>query len=291
VETLIIGAVLVGAGIIVLTLHVASLATPAHGVDRSLQLITGAASAGAHRADGDAASTRGAVQRLALRLLPASRFSHLPRHWNMAGGPVRWPVERIIAAKGLAAVGGLLFVLMLRPGALLWALVVAAATFFVPDLLLYNAAQKRQEQIRRKLADSLDILAVIVEAGLPLDSAVEQIAAETAGPVADEFHRVIQERNFGVPVSEALTNAARRNDVQELNAFVSAITQAERLGIPVAAVIREQTVNLRIARRQRAQEKAQKVPVKIIFPLLLFIFPVVFIVVIGPAVVSFVSGS
>jgi tight adherence protein C len=284
--TLMVGALLATAGIALLTFHVGSLASPAQGVNKSLDLIV--------RTSGEAQKTRRSQQRsgptaLLLRLLPTSRFSHLVRHWERSGSPARWPVERVVAAKGLAAVGAFVLTLLLTAGSFGWALLLAVIGFLVPDLLMYNAASKRQALLRRDLADSLDILAVIVEAGLPLDSAIDQIAQETDGPVAHEFRRVIQERNFGIPVVEALMNAAHRNDVAEFSAFVSAISQAEKLGVPVAAVIREQTVNLRIARRQHAHEKAQKVPVKIIFPLLLLIFPVMFIVVIAPAIISAMS--
>jgi tight adherence protein C len=283
--TLMLGAILATAGIGLLTFHVGSLSSPAQGVNKSLDLIV--------RTSGEAQKTRRSSRSgpttVLLRLLPTSRFSHLMRHWERAGSPARWPVERVVAAKGLAATGAFVLTLLLTGGSFGWSLLLAAIGFFLPDLLMFNAASKRQTLLRRDLADSLDILAVIVEAGLPLDSAIDQIAQETDGPVSHEFKRVIQERNFGIPVVEALMNAAHRNDVAEFSAFVSAIGQAEKLGVPVAAVIREQTVNLRIARRQHAHEKAQKVPVKIIFPLLLLIFPVMFIVVITPAIISAMS--
>jgi tight adherence protein C len=280
--TLVLGALLAAAGIILLTFHVGSFAAPTHGVSRSLDLIV----RGNGEKDGPASRGAFGSTKLMRRLLPTSRFSHLIKHWERAGSPARWPVERVVAAKGLTAICALVITLLLSSGSLVWAFLVAAAAFFLPDLLMFNAASKRQVLLRRDLADSLDILAVIVEAGLPLDTAIDQIAQETSGPVAHEFRRVIQERNFGVPVVEALMSAARRNDVTEFSAFVSAISQADRLGVPVAAVIREQTVNLRITRRQHAHEKAQKVPVKIIFPLLLLIFPVMFIVVIAPAIIT-----
>jgi tight adherence protein C len=284
--TLMLGGLLATAGIVLLTIHVGSLSSPVQGVGRSLDLIVSGSS--------DTQTSRRPPSRVGpvgflVRMLPTSRFSHLLRHWERAGSPAQWPVERVVAAKGLAAISALVLALLLTGGSFLWALLMAGIGFLVPDLLMFNAASKRQVQLRRDLADSLDILAVIVEAGLPLDTAVEQIAQETHGPVAHEFQRVIQERNFGVPIVEALMSAARRNDVTEFSAFVSAIGQAEKLGVPVAAVIREQTVNLRIARRQHAHEKAQKVPVKIIFPLLLLIFPVMFIVVIAPAIISAMS--
>jgi tight adherence protein C len=286
-NTLALGALLATAGIILLAFHVGSFASPTHGVSRSLDLI---ARGSADTTSRSRSSQRSLSTTLLLRLLPTARFSHLQRQWERAGSPTRWPVERVVASKGLTAITALIVTLLLTAGSLRWALAIATAAFFLPDLLMFNAASKRQVQLRRDLADSLDILAVIVEAGLPLDTAIEQIAQETEGPVAHEFQRVIQERNFGVPVVEALMAAAQRNDVTEFSAFVSAINQAEKLGVPVASVIREQTVNLRIARRQYAHEKAQKVPVKIIFPMLLLIFPVMFIVVIGPAIISIVGG-
>ncbi|MPZ59683.1 MAG: hypothetical protein GEU93_00015 [Propionibacteriales bacterium] len=162
----------------------------------------------------------------------------------------------------------------------------AAVGFYVPDLLLYNAGVKRQDQIRRSLAEAMDMLTVCVEAGLGFDAALAQVARKTDGPLARELSRVLQEMQLGTARLEALRALGERSTVPELQAFVSAILQSDGLGVPIADVLREQSREMRTKRRQLAEEKAQKIPVKILFPMLLFIFPALFVVVIGPGAIQ-----
>jgi tight adherence protein C len=196
----------------------------------------------------------------------------------------------VLALKTAGAVGlggfGLLIWLLSRSGTglLLFAL-LAALGYWLADLLLYNTGVKRQEVMRRAAPDALDMLTVCVEAGLGFDAGVAQVADNTKGPLAAEFARVLKEIQLGRSRTEAFTDLAERTDVGEIKSFVSALVQADRLGVPIAAVLREQAHELRVRRRQRAEEKAQKVPVKIIFPVLVCIFPVFFIIVIGPGAI------
>jgi tight adherence protein C len=162
----------------------------------------------------------------------------------------------------------------------------AAAGFFIPDLLVYNAGVKRQQLIRKALPDALDLLTVCVEAGLGFDAAVAQVARNTKGPVAEEFARVLQEMQFGMSRVQALRAMVNRATAPDLRTFVSALVQAAELGIPIADVLREQAREMRTKRRQRAEEQAQKVPVKILVPLILFIMPALFIVILGPGVIN-----
>jgi tight adherence protein C len=162
---------------------------------------------------------------------------------------------------------------------------MAALGYWLADLLLYNSGLKRQEAMRRAAPDALDMLTVCVEAGLGFDAGLSQVADNTTGPLAAEFARVLKEIQLGQSRTEAFTDMAERCDVMEIKSFVAALVQADRLGVPIAAVLREQAGELRIRRRQRAEEKAQKVPVKIIFPVLFCIFPVFFIIVIGPGAI------
>ena len=129
----------------------------------------------------------------------------------------------------------------------------------------------------------MDLLTISVEAGLGFDAALSQVAKNTEGPLAGEFFRVLQEMQIGKTRAEAFRALAERTTVPELRAFVSSLVQADQFGIPIAKVLREQSKELRVKRRQVAEEKAQKVPVKIMVPLVLFIFPVIFIVILGPA--------
>jgi tight adherence protein C len=223
---------------------------------------------------------------LALRLSPAGVTSTLQRRLDLAGNPARWTPDRILAVKGLGllALGGLgglyglpsLGLLVLCGG------LGAAAGFFLPDVLLRNAGSKRQARIQALLPDALDLLTVCVEAGLGFDAALGQVARNTGGPLAAEFARALQEMQIGASRGQALRAMVARTTVPELRAFVSALVQAGELGIAVTMVLREQASQMRLRRRQRAEEKAQKVPVKILFPLIFCLFPALFVVILGP---------
>ena len=224
---------------------------------------------------------------LAARLSPSGTGERLVRQLDSAGNPKGWTVESILGAKGAAllifGVLGLVFGGGFAPKGLLIALAAAALGFFLPDLLLYNIVVKRQEELSRGLSDALDMLTVCVEAGQGFDAALMQVARSVTGPVGGEFTRALQEIQIGKPRGEAFVSMARRNNVTELRTFVTALVQADRLGLPIGGVLREQANQMRLIRRQRAEEKAMKVPVKILFPMLLCIFPAMFIVIIGPA--------
>jgi tight adherence protein C len=227
---------------------------------------------------------------LAVRLSPAGIATTLQRRLDLAGNPSRWTPDRILAAKGLGLfiLGGLGGLYGLRTIGLLivGAAVAATAGFFLPDILLYNAGVKRQEKMQKALPDALDLLTVCVEAGLGFDAALAQVARNTTTPLAAEFSRVLQEMQIGKSRSQALRSMTDRTTVPELRSFVSALVQAGELGITIADVLREQAKEMRLRRRQRAEEKAQKVPVKILFPLVFCLFPSLFIVIIGPGGIS-----
>ena len=164
----------------------------------------------------------------------------------------------------------------------LFAVVGAAACFFLPDLLIYNLGLKRQEETSKSLADALDMLTVCVEAGQGFDAALLQVARNVDGPISGEFARVLSEIQIGKSRGEAFSAMGDRVTLPEVKNFITALVQADRLGLPIAGVLREQTAAMRLARRQKAEEKAQKVTVKILFPLMLCILPALFVVVIGP---------
>jgi tight adherence protein C len=166
------------------------------------------------------------------------------------------------------------------------AAVLTPLGYLTPDLALYQSAYNRNERIRRDLPDSMDLLTISVEAGLPFDSALSQVARNTRGPLAEELFRVLQEMQIGLGRIDALRAVAERTNVPELRGFVTAMVQAEAFGIPIANVLRVQAKELRVKRSQRAEELAQKVPVKILFPLIFCIMPALFIVVMGPAAIS-----
>ena len=140
--------------------------------------------------------------------------------------------------------------------------------------------------MRRELPDALDLLTISVEAGLAFDAALSQVARNTDGPLAEEFFRVLQEMQIGLGRAEAMRALGERTDLPELRGFVSAMVQADSFGIPIASVLRVQASQMRIKRSQRAEELAQKVPVKILFPLIFCILPALFIVILGPAAIT-----
>lgn len=231
------------------------------------------------------------MSKLAHRVTPAGFADALQHKLDVAGNPNALTVERVFSLKGFGLLLGAAFGFTVGSGALALVLAVAcaAAGFFVPDLLIYNAGVKRQDAIARSLPDSMDLLTISVEAGLGFDAALAQVARNTEGPLAGEFMRVLQEMQIGKSRSEAFRSLSERTNVSELRQFVSSLVQADQFGIPVATVLREQSKELRLKRRQRAEEKAQKVPVKIMGPLVLFIFPVLFIVILGPALANYIS--
>jgi len=227
---------------------------------------------------------------LALRLSPSGVSGSLQRRLDLAGNPASWAADRILAMKGfgliVGAALGVLFGFHSPALAIVYAAIGAVCLFFLPDVLLYNMGIKRQEAILSGLPDALDMLTVCVEAGLGFDSALAQVARNTHGPLAEEFARALQEMQIGLSRVQALRAMADRTTVTELRAFVSSLVQASELGVPVARVLREQTAEMRVRRRQRAEEKAQKVPVKIMFPVVTCLFPALLVVIVGPGVIS-----
>jgi tight adherence protein C len=156
--------------------------------------------------------------------------------------------------------------------------------WFAPDLIIGRRADDRQREIERTLADALDQITVCVEAGLSFEAAVARIA-DGSGPLAEELSRVLQDIHIGIPRDGALANLLERTDVADIRSFVHAFSHGERYGIPIAKVLRAQSAEMRDKRRQRAEERAMKIPVKLVFPLTLCILPALFVVVAGPAVV------
>jgi tight adherence protein C len=228
---------------------------------------------------------------LGRRLTPIGTPARLQRRLDLAGNPGLWSVERILATKaGGLALGAAIGLLMLSSGRVLiglaWLLGACVAGFWLPDVLLYNSGLKRQEALRRSTPDALDMLTVCVEAGLGFDAGLAQVARNTDGPIAGEFARLLREMQIGKTRVLAFQDLAARTTVPELQIFVSALVQSDKLGIPLAGVLREQANEMRLKRRQRAEEMAQKVPVKILFPLLLCIFPALFVVLIGPGAIQ-----
>jgi tight adherence protein C len=233
------------------------------------------------------------AQALGRRITGADQIERIRGALDRAGNPPGWTVDRVASGKVLGVVAGfafsVLFCLMVGFSLAITIVVVAGATifgFFAPNIYLHNTADKRDTLMQKGLADALDLLTISVEAGLGFDAALQQVARNTDGPLAAEFSRVLQEMQIGRGRSDAMRALGERTSLPDIRSFVGAMVQADSFGIPVAQVLRVQSTEIRVKRRQRAEEKAAQVPVKIMIPVILFILPCLLIVVMGPAVIS-----
>lgn len=235
----------------------------------------------------------GRMQGLGRKLTPADANERIHEKLELAGNPPGWTAERISSGKVVCFFGALLVSLVLSMAMGLGILptlgiVVAAslAGYSAPNMYLYQKAYDRSAEMQRALPDAIDLLTISVESGLGFDAAVAQVARNTTGPLAEEFARMLQEMQIGRGRTDALRSMAERTNLPDLKAFVSAMVQADAFGIPVGQVLRVQSSEIRVKRRQWAEEKAQKVPVKILVPLIFCILPCLFVVVLGPAGLS-----
>ncbi len=235
--------------------------------------------------------------RIGRRLSGADTGDRIRHRLDLAGNPPGWTVDRVISAKVLC--GALGFVMGLAASLVLdvstgtgIVLVAggAALGFFGPNIYLYQRTYERTEQIQRELPDAIDLLTICVESGLGFDAAIQQVARNTGGPVADEFNRMLHEMQIGQARGAALRAMSERSNVADLRSFVGSMAQADAFGIPVAQVLRTQSSEMRVKRRQRAEQKAQQVPVKITVPLIFCILPCLFIAVMGPAAITIMNS-
>lgn len=230
------------------------------------------------------------VGRFSKKFTPVGVYERLNKDLAFAGSPAGWDAERVLATKLVMGVGGFVVPLVAAPlagmspvrGVILGA-VGAIMGYYLPEWSLRGRAGKRQANLQRALPDALDLLSITVEAGLGFDAALTRVAKESRGPLGEEFHRVLQEIQIGKPRADALRALSDRTSVQELQSFVLAMVQADAFGISVGQVLHVQANEMRIKRRQRAEERAQKIPVKILMPLLGCVFPSLFVVILGPA--------
>jgi tight adherence protein C len=223
------------------------------------------------------------------RITPAGFVDALERRLKLSGMSDRWTVEQMLTAKLACGLGGgmlgtLVFFADPSFARFLFLGIVAGICSFIPDVILSSRADDRKQDIERALADALDQVTVCVEAGLSFESALARVA-QSSGPLAEEFGRVLQDIQIGIPRTQAFENLLERTDVPDLRGVVHAFGHAERYGIPIAQVLRIQAAELREKRRSRAEERAMKIPVKLVFPVVLFILPALLIVVGGPAVI------
>ncbi len=247
----------------------------------------------AERRPAEAPSGPTLLVRLGRRLTPIVYVRRLDQILANAGRPASMPLERLLSIKPVAAVAGGLAALLLggtrSPIGILLALALAVACYFLPDLLVYNNGTKRQARIQKDLPNVLDQLLVSVEAGLGFEAALARVGASGNGPLADELVRTLQDIQAGRSRREAYKALADRCTVPDVRSFVGAIVQADIQGLSIARILKPQAEQMRVKRRLRAEEKAMKLPVAVVFPLILFIFPPLFIIILGPAVINAIS--
>jgi tight adherence protein C len=234
---------------------------------------------------------RGTMGKAAYRLTPGASIRWIDALLARAGRPAAWPLERVLVTKlvlsvGMATVVTLFVLRDPSPRLVALAIVGALLAWGAPELILWGRGQERRQLIQLSLPDAMDQLSIAVEAGLGFEAALSHVARHGTGPLSEELIRTLQDIQVGVPRRLAYEDLAERTQVQDLGRFVRAINQAEANGISVGRVLNTQAREMRLKRRQLAEEKAMKIPVKVVFPLTLLILPVLFIVIMGPAVLN-----
>ena len=225
-----------------------------------------------------------------IRFTPQKNLEQTTRQLQLAGNPRNMSAANFWLLRILSTLGisGLLTMMMIRNGAetgkvLLWGLGGAVLGFMLPYLFLRSMIDRRKQAIIKKLPDALDLMTICVDAGLTFNAAMQKVAEKWDDPLSTEFGRVIYEMQLGKSRRQSLKDMSERIDVPDVTSFIAAILQAEQLGVGIGKVLRIQSEQMRIRRRQRAEEKAQQAPVKMTFPLVFLIFPSIFVVLLGPA--------
>ncbi|NLW45458.1 MAG: type II secretion system F family protein [Syntrophomonadaceae bacterium] len=228
------------------------------------------------------------LQNLGKRLSSPERKKMYQKKLVAAGMPYGLDAEGLVVLKYAfmcaLALAGLFLVNVTAAAAL------GIVGYLVPDVMLNAWKNERQNKILKDLPDILDMLSVSVEAGLGFDAALQRVVEKIKGPLSEEFRQALNEIKLGKPRREALKDLAARVEVDDVSTFISSLIQADQLGVSIANVLRVQADQVREKRRQRAEEKAQKAPIKILIPLVFFIFPAIFVILLGPALIQFVDA-
>jgi tight adherence protein C len=222
---------------------------------------------------------------------PGASLDRIRLKLNQAGnpsglGPVEFIGLRYLLSGGL---GGAMFLLFTVSGmglktAMMIAVVTGILGFIMPNIWIDRKIKARRQEITKSLPDAIDLLTISVESGLGFDPALQRVAEKWDNALTREFARVLSEMRIGKAKKEALREMAQRADEDGLTTFVSSVIQADTLGVPITQVLRIQSEAMRLRRRQIAEEKAQKAPLKMLFPMVFLIFPAFYVVILGPAV-------
>jgi len=209
----------------------------------------------------------------------------------MSAGMRNTSAQTFLAAKGISAGGGILLGIVLGAfssvtAVFVFASMLGAVGYIAPAIVVSQRAKRRQATIVSQLPDALDLLAVSVEAGLGFDGAVSKLTQYMSGPLPEEFELALGEMRIGESRSDALKKLAQRAGTPEVSSFVRSIVQADQLGTSLGRILRVQATDTRLKRQAIAEERAMKAPIKMLFPTVAFIFPAMFIVILGPALLS-----
>jgi tight adherence protein C len=226
---------------------------------------------------------------VARNLTPVGYVEKLKRNIVLAGNPPGYEVDRVLVWKVLGVASGIGWIVLsyafLSGHMLLMVLTIAftwGLSVFAPDVVLSKHITKRRVEIQRRMPDTLDLLVISVEAGLGFEQALDRTAATVPGPLSEELRRMLQETRMGASRADALRALDERTNVDELRTFIVAMLQADSFGVSIARILRTQADEMRVRRRYLAQEKSQKAPVRMLFPLVLCIFPATLVVVVMP---------
>ena len=226
---------------------------------------------------------------VARSLTPVGYVEKLKRNIVLAGNPPGYEVDRVLVWKVLGVASGIGWILLsyaLLSGHMLLMVLTVAFTWglsvFGPDVVLSQHITKRRVEIQRRMPDTLDLLVISVEAGLGFEQALDRTAATVPGPLSEELRRMLQETRMGASRADALRALDERTNVEELRTFIVAMLQADSFGVSIARILRTQADEMRVRRRYLAQEKSQKAPVRMLFPLVLCIVPATLVVVVMP---------
>lgn len=234
----------------------------------------------------------GSFRRIGRRLTPGWQLEKMRRQVTLSGLG-SGGIESLLALKAAVTVAGAALLPLVVAGlggaavnVIVLAVLGGAVGFFAPDFLLARKGTARQMELRRSLPETIDLMAIAVQAGMGLEAAIELVSRKLPGALGDELHRLLQEIQLGSSRRQALHRIRERTSVNELSTFALALIQADTIGSPIADVLQSHAAQMRMIRRQDAREMAAKLPVKLLFPMLLLIFPALIIVVIGPAAIS-----
>ena len=220
----------------------------------------------------------------ARRLLPKSLVDGLEVKLVQAGHPYGLDLPRILGVK--VTLAGLVAFMLVLVGQPVFAFVAAGLAFFLPDYWVLSTRDKRQAAMQTKAADLIDQLTICVEAGLGFDSALARVATTTDGPLTDELRHTISDIQAGVPRAQALRTLADRAQIVEIRQLVTALLQAQKHGVPLAQTLRIQSAEMRLKRKQRTEEKAAKLTVKMLFPIVFCFMPVFMIITLVPSILG-----